>query len=418
MLRPPPRPARPSVRPGARPRSLGTLLRSGLTLALGLGLAGSVMAVPAQAQVEVDQIYAAPAGAAYTVTGRGYGHGTGMSQYGARGAARQGLSHQQITDFYYPGTAMGRATGPIRVRLSADTDRILEVRPRSGLRFLVVGTTRTAVLPASLAGQRVSLWRARHVTGGTRVEGLTGSTWRPHASGVLKGTVGFRAAGPVTLRTGSVERAYRGALWLVNGTTVNRLGLQNYLRGVVPREMPATWEPAAVRSQAIAARSYAAWERSTAGSRGWDSCDTTSCQVYGGLAAEHPASNAAVAATAGQVRTHQGKPAFTQFSSSNGGWTNRGSMPFLTARQDPYDAAGGSNPNHRWSTTLTKARIEGSYPALGTLRSIQVTQRSGNGEWNGRVLRMVLKGSRGDVTLTGPQFRFRFGLKSDWFAFS
>ena len=82
-----------------------------LLLAPCLAVALMTAPAPAQAQVTVDQTYAAPSGSAYTVTGRGYGHGTGMSQFGARGAARQGLSHQQITDFYYPGTTMGRATG-------------------------------------------------------------------------------------------------------------------------------------------------------------------------------------------------------------------------------------------------------------------------------------------------------------------
>ena len=63
------------------------------------------------------------------------------------------------------------------------------------------------------------------------------------------------------------------------------LTLESYLKGVVPLEMPATWTPAAVRAQAVAARTYAAYERAH---RTGPMCDTTSCQVYGGYAAEHP----------------------------------------------------------------------------------------------------------------------------------
>ena len=59
--------------------------------------------------------------------------------------------------------------------------------------------------------------------------------------------------------------------------------------------------------------------------------------MYGGVDAEHPASNRAVDATAGDILTHGGQPAFTQFSSSSGGWTAAGSMPYLRAKRDPYD---------------------------------------------------------------------------------
>ena len=55
-----------------------------------------------------------PAAASYTVTGYGYGHGHGLSQYGAQGAANQGLSWKQIIGFYYPGTRLGKARGTVR----------------------------------------------------------------------------------------------------------------------------------------------------------------------------------------------------------------------------------------------------------------------------------------------------------------
>ena len=75
---------------------------------LGLGLA-----VVASSALVVSPLPAAaeevPAATAYTVTGYGYGHGHGLSQYGAQGAANQGLSWKQIVGFYYPGTRLGRA---------------------------------------------------------------------------------------------------------------------------------------------------------------------------------------------------------------------------------------------------------------------------------------------------------------------
>jgi SpoIID/LytB domain protein len=136
--------------------------------------------------------------------------------------------------------------------------------------------------------------------------------------------------------------------------------------------------------------------------------------VYGGESAEDSRSNAAVAATAKQVLTYGGKPAFTQFSSSSGGWTSAGSVPYLTARSDPYDGFSG-NPVHDWSTSLSALSIEKAYPSLGTLEGIRITRRDGNGEWGGRVWTMVLDGSRNDVTVSGDSFRSRFGLRSSWF---
>jgi SpoIID/LytB domain protein len=144
-------------------------------------------------------------------------------------------------------------------------------------------------------------------------------------------------------------------------------------------------------------------------------CDTTSCQVYGGFTAEYASTNAAVDATAGQVRLDaEGTPAFTQFSSSNGGWSAAGSVPYLVAQQDPYDGWSG-NPNTTWTLPLTAGNVEKNYPAVGTLTSIAVDSRDGNGEWGGRATTMTLTGTGGSVQTTGEDFRLRVGLKSSWF---
>jgi SpoIID/LytB domain protein len=179
--------------------------------------------------------------------------------------------------------------------------------------------------------------------------------------------------------------------------------------------MPASWHPEAVKAQAVAARTYATWSRSQYPSRYYQICDTSSCQVYGGAGAEDPRSNAAVTATARQILTYAGKPAFAQFSSSSGGWTSAGSVPYLTAKADPYDDYAG-NPVHDWTATMDASRLEKSYPSVGTLRRIQVVRREGNGEWKGRVWTLVLDGTHGDVTVSGDSFRSRFGLRSTWFS--
>lgn len=387
--------------------------RSALAAAvLATALATAVL-VPAPAHAADS--WKVPKRATVTFVGHGYGHGKGLSQYGAEGAARQGLGHRKILSFYYPGTRNGTAKGSIRVRLTALTSGVLTVRARSGLRVtdLGAGTTRRLPRPASH-------WRLRaDAAGDTAVERRRNGTWRGWRT--LSGPGQFSAGGAaVTAETPSGPRAYRGKLRLVPGASgrdvVNVLGLDAYLRGVVPLEIPASWSPAAVRAQAVAARTYAAFERSAArqqNGRRYDTCDTTACQVYGGKTAEHPASNAAVAATEREIRTHGGAPAFTQFSASSGGWTAPGSQRYLRAKRDPYDGWSG-NPVHDWKVKVTDRAIERKYPAIGNLRRIVVNSRDGHGQWGGRIQTVTLVGNRGKVRMSGDDLRWDFGLRSTY----
>ena len=86
-------------------------------------------------------------------------------------------------------------------------------------------------------------------------------------------------------------------------------------------------------------------------------------------------------------------------------------MPYLVAKADPYDGCSG-NPVHTWTTTITRRAVQKAWPSLGTLTRVLVTQRDGHGEWYGRVEKMVLDGTKNNVTLTGDTFRSRFGLRS------
>src|SRR5690606_15323622 len=144
-----------------------------------------------------------------------------------------------------------------------------------------------------------------------------------------------------------------------------------YLKSVLPAEMPPSWHREANRAQAVAARTYAMWDRDVNKNSTWyDTCDTTQCQVYRGAADynaagvrtavhEHASSTAAVDATAGRYLRYSGEPAFTQFSASNGGYSVAGSRPYLKASADPYDGY------PQWTETLTAKRIETAYPAIG-----------------------------------------------------
>lgn len=394
-------PQRPSLR---LPVLVAAL--TGLVVALVVPL----LAAPAEAA----QSWTVPRNATITFVGHGYGHGHGMSQYGAEGAARQGLDHRRIMNFYYPRTQWGRVGGGIRVLIKADTTPDVVVLAQSGLVVRDLARRVTVRLPDNGATR----WRLIAKGARTVVQYHDGR-WRWFRR--FNGEAQFGAGrSPLTLVTPSGHRRYRGVLrsaaaeaGSAERRTVNRLPFEAYLRGVVPLEMPALWSPEAVQSQAVAARTYAAYERERP-VRHYDICDTTSCQVYGGYDAEHSASDAAIKATRGQILTYGGRAAFTQFSASSGGWTSAGSMPYLVAKQDPYDDWAG-NPVHDWRATFSDERIERAYPAIGNLRRIVVNRRNGHGEWGGRVLSLTFVGGKGRRTVSGDDVRWTFGLRSNWF---
>jgi stage II sporulation protein D len=383
---------------------------------LAVALVATALAATGPAAGAETDVWKVPSSASITIRGHGYGHGHGMSQYGAEGAARRGLTHRQIVEFYYPGTQWGTSRGRVTVLLTADTTDDLIVDARPGLTVRDTAAKGRTMLPDNGAKR----WRV--AVGKDGVNRVAYRTKRWHRWQDLNGQGEFYAGGdPVTLVTPSGERSYRGRLRVgVSATgdrvTVNDVDLESYLKGVVPLEIPASWSSEAVRAQAVAARTYASYERKHPQSRAYQLCDTWSCQVYGGYDAEYAASSRAVDATAGAILTSDGAPAFTQFGSSSGGWTSAGSVPYLPAKRDPYDGWSG-NPVHTWATTVDDARLEQAWPAVGNLTRIAVTARDGNGDWGGRVRSIALRGSRGKVVVSGDTFRAVLGLRSTWVTF-
>ena len=395
--------------------------RTLLALVLGALLLAALPATSASAAEpsRKTETWATPGSTAITITGHGYGHGKGLSQYGALGAAMQGLTWQQIDEFYYPGTSWGRVGGKIRVLITADTGRDVQVVAQRGLKVASLSRQRTWRLPPIAARK----WRLVGAGSDTSVQyAKAGGAWRTWKK--VPGEAEFSSVtGVLTLVLPGERRDYRGTLQSVaprqstKRQTVNELSMEAYLRGVVPREVPALWEPDAVSAQSVAARTYAAFERSHPSAAHYDLCDTSECQVYGGMDDEHPAATAAIKATAKQGLFYEGRPAFTQFSASNGGFSAAGSMPYLVAQADPYD--GVANPAYSsWTTTIDDTQVEAKWPAIGDLTGIEVTTRDGNGDLGGRVVAMAFIGTTGTARVDGDTVRDYFALRSDWFTFS
>ncbi|MGZ4600914.1 MAG: SpoIID/LytB domain-containing protein [Oryzihumus sp.] len=379
-----------------------------------------------------------PIGPTVVINGHGWGHGHGMSQYGAYGAATRGLTHTQILDFYYPGTTL-QAQAPIpslRIRISGDSDNTTQVDPAAGLSF-TDGLDRSSTLPTrTTAGVAIIGWRTIRSGPLLQLQSAYAGAWHNEYGAARPGPMAFQAtAGQVRLvMPDSTRRAFPDAVTAIVDGTVERTvvvtSMESYLRGVVPNEMPSSWSAEALRSQAVAARTYATYEKEHPSYPGkpWDVCDSTACQVYDGLADYRGdgtllrvntkgTSDDAVSKTANQVLLYGGKAAFTQFSSTNGGWMAAGDQPYLVAKSDPYDGViAGSR--HSWTSTRTTvaSTLQSAYPQIGTLRSIVVTARDGNGEWGGRVRTVDLVGSSSTVkAVTGETIRSLLGLNSEWF---
>jgi len=206
--------------------------------------------------------------------------------------------------------------------------------------------------------------------------------------------------------------------------TVNALPLEQYLRSVVPREMPASWADQgggagaeALQVQSVAARSYSLAENRYNYAK---TCDTTSCQVYEGRESrsgssqwsnEDSRSDAAILATAGLVRMWGDQVARTEFSASTGGHTI--TVDFPGVPDDGDDVA--INPVHRWTEALSLSEVLDAY-SINDLYEVVVVSRDGFGDDGGRVEDLELRTRSGQVvTVSGYDFQWEFGLKSKWY---
>lgn len=202
------------------------------------------------------------------------------------------------------------------------------------------------------------------------------------------------------------------------GSHVEPVPLEQYVRGVVSAEMPAQWPLAALEAQAIASRTYALTAH--AGGSRFDVYTDTRSQVYLGKAAERAQTNAAVAATAGQIVTYDGQPAITYFFASSGGmtedvqnaWPGSEPKPWLQGVPDPYDAGSQFDWHLSMSFAAATSRLRGL--VHGALRGIEVLRRGASP----RILTAELVGSAGNTQVSGDELAERLGLPDTWAYFS
>jgi SpoIID/LytB domain protein len=380
---------------------MGTLLASDVLAARSMRrtlLLVSVLLFVAGAAASARVAAPTSVGAAtFVITGHGWGHGVGLSQYGAYGYAQKGLDYTKIVLHYFPGTELGDApVSKVRVLLAG------------GAKSLKVGSDQDFRV-------RDGAGAVHDVAAGTYA--LT-STLKLKVDGGNKATA---LTGPLVFQPGgaplSLNRRYRGTIQVdVVGTklrAVNVVGLEQYLWGVVPAEMPFQWAPEALKAQAVVARSYALATRKIGGA--FDLYPDTRSQMYLGVDHERPSTTAAVNATTGKVVLYQGQVAKTYFFSTSGGRTASAEdvwgtpVPYLVSVPDPYDSI---SPHHDWGpVTYTGAKLAKILKLPGSVLDLQPELNS-----SGRVKTLNVVGTKSSTTVPATDLRKKLGLRSTWFS--
>jgi peptidoglycan hydrolase-like amidase len=277
--------------------------------------------------------------------------------------------------------------------------------------------------------------------------------------GGLNGPIEIAAEGSGRLRhvSSGTERAavYRGSFEVGASPTedrvalINVLGLEEYLAGVVPREMSESFGAEALRAQAVAARGFALARRANSTHRklGADLCDAVDCQAYAGVSIERPAHAAALESTRGKVLLRGGNLFEPMYSSACGGHTEAlsyvvsalglGRAPLVKEAVRDGEIPGGADlttddgaatffkgswgsncaaaDRYRWKVTWERRQLEETLNAglrrlagasvvtpdfpsdgsIGSLTDLVVTQRG----QSGRVFGLRIEGSSGAWTV-------------------
>lgn len=218
---------------------------------------------------------------------------------------------------------------------------------------------------------------------------------------------------------------YRGSLSFIQAakgfTVVNELDLESYIRGILKIEMNPEWPQEALKAQAILARTYAVRNAGRFAAQGFDLDATENSQMYRGMNAEDPRTDAAVSATAGRVLTYNGQVATVYYHSDSGGATADvshvwgGSVPYLTARAEPVMY---QSPYSVWSVSLSPRDVASALGKIkvdvGNVRGVRVKQKDSSG----RAVLLGVTGDRGEADVRAHAFRMAIGsrvLRSTYF---
>lgn len=187
---------------------------------------------------------------------------------------------------------------------------------------------------------------------------------------------------------------------------INNIDLENYLRGILPKEMSPSFPDEALKAQAVASRSFALANINKYIKKGYNLNDTTACQVYKGKTSYDKKTDAAVKATEGEFLTYDGKICDAIFGASSGGYIADSSevwggnkSPYLISKEDPYSS-------YAWDFLLTSKEL--NKLKLGNIYTIDISEKDSSG----RCKKIVITGQNGVKEMTGNEFRNAMGNMS------
>jgi stage II sporulation protein D len=291
------------------------------------------------------------------------------------------------------------------------TIKVALIRGRSGI--VVIGSSAGLTYSSAKLKKPVSLGAKSHlkIYGGKKGITVGGKS--------LNATVRVKATEPEghLILNG---RAYRGSLIVrPRGHAVDvieEVGLEEYLNGVLPREVGADWPPESLKAQAVISRTFVVANIGRNAAKGYDVSSDVYSQVYGGLQDEQPATNQAVADTRGEILLDdKNAPVLTFFHSSCGGrtenpryvWQDLKDPPaYLDSVKDPYCK---DDPFINWEYTVTADRLQkrlrhAGYK-VGVLKNISIDKSSPSGRaWSFKV-----ESTKGSMLVPGNSFRLAVG---------
>lgn len=198
--------------------------------------------------------------------------------------------------------------------------------------------------------------------------------------------------------------------------TINFIKLDDYIRGVVPREMGGSWHIEALKAQSVTARNFTLRNLNKHKSSGFDLCDSTHCQVYEGFNKEHVNSNKAIDETRNKLLKYNNEIAQTFYSSSSGGYTSSNenvwggaAIPYLRGKKDPFSLGA---PNSDWTYSISKSdasqKLRANGLDVGEISSFEFSKD----EFGARVIELTVIGNKGTKVVSKEKIRNIFGTSN------
>ena len=309
---------------------------------------------------------------------------------------------QQVSASWQPEISVGLSQGISEIQLSATNGKLSVYENPEQKPILVVPQGGTL---------DVRMMREQLVVNGREIKGER-LVIQPEPSGFIQvNHTPYRGYIAILKRTGL--------------TVVNYVLVEDYLYGVVPKEMPPSWNVEALRAQSVAARTFALKNRKRHSAEGFDLCSTSHCQVYEGMPAEMRTTTEAVDSTRGEVLFYKGAIMDALFHTDSGGMTE--SSEYVWGSPVPYlrAVAEVQMQTQPWNRTVSMSefaqKLEKNGRAIGTLKEVRLSpltvgKGSSDRSPSGRVRSAEFVGTKGRITLSGNELRSIFSLPSTLFS--